>query len=139
MIRAVISDFVDDFSLRDSRGGSVYVRNSSGLARALLSIAPPEQLAGHPVVGENIGGYDAPRYTHFVETAMRTNIVLDDELVQQAFTLTGIRTKRELVHLALSELVRRRRRKDLLDLAGKVKLRPDFDHKAMRRVRGHSD
>ena len=63
---------------------------------------------------------------------MRTNIVLDDELVQQAFTLTGIRTKRELMHLALSELVWRRRKKDLLDLAGKVKLRPDFDHKAMR-------
>ena len=59
---------------------------------------------------------------------MRTNIVLDDELVRQAFALTGIRTKRELVHLALNELVRRRRKKDLLDLAGKVKLRPDFDH-----------
>ena len=70
---------------------------------------------------------------------MRTNIVLDDELVRQAFALTGIRTKRELVHIALSELVRRRRKKDLLDLVGKVKLRPDFDHKAMRRVRGGPD
>ena len=70
---------------------------------------------------------------------MRTNIVLDDDLVQQAFSLTGIRTKRELVHLALSELVRQRRKKDLLELAGKVKLRPDFDHKAMRQIRGDSD
>ena len=70
---------------------------------------------------------------------MRTNIVLDDELVQQGLALTGMRTKRELVHLALSELVRRRRRKDLLGLGGKVKLRPDFDHKAMRRVRGDPD
>ena len=33
---------------------------------------------------------------------MRTSIVLDDELVQQAFALTGIRTTRELVHLALA-------------------------------------
>ena len=70
---------------------------------------------------------------------MRTNIVPDDELVQQGLALTGMRTRRELVHLALSELVRRRRRKDLPDLAGKVKLRPDFDHKAMRRVRGGPD
>lgn len=70
---------------------------------------------------------------------MRTNMVLDDDLVQQAFALTGIRTERELVHLALSELVRRRRKKDLLALAGKVKLRPDFDYKAMRRIRGDSD
>ena len=70
---------------------------------------------------------------------MRTNIVLDDDLVQQGLALTGMRTKRDLVHLALSELVRRRRRKDLLDLAGKVKLRPDFGHKTMRRVRGDPD
>ena len=70
---------------------------------------------------------------------MRTNIVPDDELVQQGFALTGMRTKRELVHLALSELVRRRRRKDLPDLTGRVKLRPGFDHKAMRRVRGDPD
>ena len=70
---------------------------------------------------------------------MRTNIVLDDELVQEAFSLTGIRTKRELVHVALNELVRRRRKKDLLELAGKVKLRADFDHKKMRRLRDGTD
>jgi len=42
------------------------------------------------------------------------------------------------VHLAPSERVRRRR-KDLLDLSGKVKLRPDFDHKAMRRIHDDPD
>ena len=67
---------------------------------------------------------------------MRTNIVLDDDLVQEAFLLTGIRTKRELVHMALKELVRRSRKRDLTELAGKVRLRDDFDHKAMRRT-GH--
>ena len=70
---------------------------------------------------------------------MRTNIVLDDDLVEQAFALTGIRTKRELVHVALSELVRHRQKKDLFDLAGKVKLRSDFDYKEMRRLRDGSD
>ena len=70
---------------------------------------------------------------------MRTNIVLDDTLVEQAFALTGLRTKRELVHLALSELVRQRRKKDLFELAGKVKLRRDFDHKSMRKLRDGSD
>ena len=70
---------------------------------------------------------------------MRTNIVLDDTLVEQAFALTGLRTKRELVHLALSELVRQRRKKDLFELVGKVKLRPDFDHKSMRKLRDGSD
>lgn len=70
---------------------------------------------------------------------MRTNIVLDDDLVEEAFSLTGIRTKRELVHVALNELVRRRRKKDLLDLAGSVNLRTDFDHKEMRRIRDGTD
>ena len=69
---------------------------------------------------------------------MRTNVVLDDELVKEAFSLTGVRTKRELVHLALQELVRQRRKRDLTELAGKVQLRDDFDHKALRRTRDGS-
>ena len=36
---------------------------------------------------------------------MRTNIVLDEKLTSEAFSLTGIKTKRELVHYALQELV----------------------------------
>jgi Arc/MetJ family transcription regulator len=63
---------------------------------------------------------------------MRTNVALDDELVEEAFALTGARTKKELLHLALQELVRVRRKQDLTELAGRIRLRDDFDHKAMR-------
>jgi Arc/MetJ family transcription regulator len=66
---------------------------------------------------------------------MRTNVVLDDELVRQAFALTGARTKKDLLHLALSELVRIRRKRDLLDLAGRLRFRDDFDWKALRGTR----
>ena len=66
---------------------------------------------------------------------MRTNIVLDDELVKEAFALTGARTKRELVKLALEEMIRRRRKRNLTELAGRIRLRDDFDHKALRRTR----
>lgn len=66
---------------------------------------------------------------------MRTNIVLDDDLVSEAFTLTGVRTKKELVNLALRELVAHRKKKDLLDLAGKIEFSSDFDHKALRSLR----
>jgi len=69
---------------------------------------------------------------------MRTNVVIDDELVKEAFALTGVRTKRELVHLALQELVRQRRKRDLTELAGKVRLRDDFNHKKLRRTRDDS-
>ena len=50
---------------------------------------------------------------------MRTNIVLDDELVREAFAVTGLRSKKDLVHRALQLLVqseqesRRRARYDL--------------------------
>ena len=66
---------------------------------------------------------------------MRTNIVLDDVLVREAMTLTGARTKREVVHLALSTLIERRKRKNLLDLAGHVDFVSGFDHKALRGLR----
>ena len=66
---------------------------------------------------------------------MRTSIVLDDDLVLEAFSLTNAKTKRELVHLALSELVRLRRKKNLFELVGKVNFREGFDPKEMRRLR----
>ena len=66
---------------------------------------------------------------------MRTNIVLDDELVKEGLELTGCRSKRELVQTALEELVRRRKRKNLADLAGCLRFRDDFDHRALREVR----
>jgi Arc/MetJ family transcription regulator len=66
---------------------------------------------------------------------MRTNVVLDDELVREAFRLTGVRTKRELIHTALQELVRVRRKKDLTELAGRIRFRNGFDHKTLRAMR----
>ena len=67
---------------------------------------------------------------------MRTNIDLDDQLVNEAMTLTGIKTKKEVVNLALQELVRSRKKKNLLDLAGRIHFRRGFNHKKLRKLRG---
>jgi Arc/MetJ family transcription regulator len=64
---------------------------------------------------------------------------LDDDLVEQAIRLTGLTTKREVVDLALRELVQRRKRKDLLDLVGKVTIAEDYDYKALRSGRARDD
>ena len=40
---------------------------------------------------------------------MRTNIVLDSQLTDEALVLTGLQTKRELVELALRELIRHKK------------------------------
>jgi Arc/MetJ family transcription regulator len=63
---------------------------------------------------------------------MRTNIVLDDDLVAEASQLTGIKTKKALVHEALRTLIRVHKRKSLLELEGKIAFTPDYDHKALR-------
>ncbi len=67
---------------------------------------------------------------------MRTTIRLDDDLVNEALALTGASSKREVVHLALQELVRSRRKKNLADLAGRIRFRTGFDRKGMRTLRG---
>jgi Arc/MetJ family transcription regulator len=37
---------------------------------------------------------------------MRTNIVIDDDLMQEALQTTGLKTKREVVEIALQTLIR---------------------------------
>jgi Arc/MetJ family transcription regulator len=56
-----------------------------------------------------------------VEIVMgRTNIDLDDRLVAEGLKLTRSKTKKDLVDLALRELVAKKSRKKLLELEGKV-------------------
>ncbi len=64
---------------------------------------------------------------------MRTNIDMNDELVAEAMAVTGVRTKKEVVDLALRELIKLKKKKDLLDLVGRVHLDAEFDHKKARR------
>ena len=63
---------------------------------------------------------------------MRTNIILDELLVNEAFSLSEIKTKRELVYQALKEFVEHRKRLDLRDLKGMGGLQTDYDYKALR-------
>jgi Arc/MetJ family transcription regulator len=67
---------------------------------------------------------------------MRTNIVIDDELLAKAFSVSNAKTKKELIHEALRELVRVKKRKDLTELSGAIELHQDFDHKKLRKLRG---
>ncbi len=63
---------------------------------------------------------------------MRTNVMLDDDLINEAIKLTGVKTKKDVISFALKELVAARKRHNILDLEGKIAFREDFDHKAMR-------
>ena len=69
------------------------------------------------------------------EAPVRTNIVLDDDLVKKAFRHSKATTKKDLVHEALRELIRARSGKSLLALRGKIRFAEDYDHKRLRTVR----
>jgi Arc/MetJ family transcription regulator len=66
---------------------------------------------------------------------MRTNIVIDDNLIEQAMRLSGLSTKKDVVDRALFEFVQRRTRSDLAELHGKIKFADDYDYKAKREGR----
>lgn len=63
---------------------------------------------------------------------MRTNIVLDDKLVAHAMRLARVRSKREVVDMALREMVLRRRRRNVLDLVGQELIASDYDVRKVR-------
>ncbi len=65
----------------------------------------------------------------------RTNIELDEKLVDEAMKLTHKKTKKELVNYALEELVKRFKRKKLLELEGKVEWQGNLDETRKSRDR----
>lgn len=66
---------------------------------------------------------------------MRTNVLLDDSLVEEALKLSSARTKKEVIHEALKEFVENRRRLNLLDLSGRISFAEGYDYKALREGR----
>lgn len=58
---------------------------------------------------------------------MRTNIEIDDKLMKQSLKATGLKTKREVVDLALKELVKIKRQADVKQLWGKFEWKGDLE------------
>ncbi len=63
---------------------------------------------------------------------MRTNIVLNDELINEAMRLAKVKTKREAVDIALRRFVASQKQRRILELVGQELIDPDYDHKAAR-------
>jgi len=64
---------------------------------------------------------------------MRTNIVINDKLIEEGLNITKLKTKKELVNFALKELIRRKKMYEILDLRGKVKWEGNLEE--MRKAR----
>jgi len=64
----------------------------------------------------------------------RTNVVLDDKLVDACQKVTGIKTRRSLIDYALRELLRHESQSKILELKGKGHWEGNLDE--WRRGRG---
>ena len=58
---------------------------------------------------------------------MRTNIVIDDELMSSVMKLTGIRTKREAVEMGLKTLLKLQKQENIRNYRGKLEWIGDLD------------
>lgn len=63
---------------------------------------------------------------------MRTNIDIEEELLKEAFKFTDIKTKKDLINLALKEFIETHKKKNLMKLKGKIKFCKGYDYKDMR-------
>ncbi|NIS62757.1 MAG: type II toxin-antitoxin system VapB family antitoxin [Proteobacteria bacterium] len=63
----------------------------------------------------------------------RTNIVIDEELLEAGLKATGLKTRRALVDFALRDLLRRENQGKILELKGKIHWEGDLA--SMRRRR----
>ena len=66
---------------------------------------------------------------------MRTNVVIDDDLMRQALVATGLKTKREVVEEGLRVLVRAENRAGILALRGTVTWDGDLDDMRTDKIR----
>ena len=58
---------------------------------------------------------------------MRTNIVIDDQLMDEALKASGYGTKKEAVEQGLKLLVQRSKQQQIRNLRGKIKWEGDLD------------
>lgn len=64
---------------------------------------------------------------------MRTNIVIDDELMEEALNATGLSTKKEAVELGLKTLIRLKRQEKIRKFRGKLSWDGDLEQQRMTR------
>jgi Arc/MetJ family transcription regulator len=58
---------------------------------------------------------------------MRTNIVIDDKLMEDTLRITGLKTKREAVELGLRTLLKLQKQAEIRRFKGKLNWQGDLD------------
>ncbi len=63
---------------------------------------------------------------------MRTNIVIDDDLINEGLKLSNLKTKKALIQFVLQEYIQNQRKKNMMDLKGKISFSEGYNYKKLR-------
>lgn len=63
---------------------------------------------------------------------MATNLAIDQYLLRDALEVSGLKTKKDTVNMALKEFVNKRKQLEILDLFGKMDPDSDYNYKKGR-------
>jgi hypothetical protein len=63
---------------------------------------------------------------------MATNLTIDDQLLSNAQKVSGLKTKKDTVTLALKEFIQRREQEEIINLFGTIEYSRDYDYKKLR-------
>ncbi len=63
---------------------------------------------------------------------MATNLAIDDQLLKEALSIGGFKTKKDTVNNALKEFVSRRKQQEIIKLFGTLDSDPDYNYKKGR-------
>ncbi|WP_235582368.1 type II toxin-antitoxin system VapB family antitoxin [Rhizobacter sp. Root16D2] len=97
--------------------------------RGLSGSVPPvtaciQKCLAEPICAPSI---ECVRIDSEIHIIMRTNIVIDDKLMRDALRVSGAKTKREVVELALQTLLQLNRQAQARQFRGKLQWEGDLD------------
>lgn len=63
---------------------------------------------------------------------MATNLAIDNNLLDEALSISGLKTKKDTVNQALKEFVQRRKQREIVTLFGNLPSDEEYDYKLGR-------
>ena len=63
---------------------------------------------------------------------MAINLVINDQLLEDARRLSGYNSEQDTVHAALEEFIQRRKAEDVISLFGQIEFDVNYDYKKLR-------
>ena len=63
---------------------------------------------------------------------MPTNLAIDDSLLEDALKISGLKTKKATVTLALKEFIQRRKQEEIINIFGSIEYDKGYDYKKTR-------